>query len=57
MPDTDLEEENGSIWERNVELPGLTFKVQEHFNVGIGGMVWEGGILLAQFLRSAVMSR
>ena len=46
--------DEGSIWDRSVELDGnLKLTVQEQWGVGIGGTVWEGGILLAQYLRWA----
>ena len=46
-------EEEGSIWDRSVELPAVRLTAQEQWGVGIGGTVWEGGILLAQYLRQA----
>ena len=45
------DEEEGSLWSRTVEVGQCKLSVEEHWGVGIGGTLWEGGILLAQYLR------
>lgn len=46
-----------SLWSRRFEFDDgssndkTTVAIEEEWNAGIGGTAWEGGVLLARFLR------
>eukprot|EP00884_Botryococcus_braunii_P001696 jgi/Botrbrau1/11527/Bobra.0393s0006.1 len=48
----DMENEE-TMWTRNFDFNGLHLRVEEEWGLGIGGTVWEGGVLLASFVSSS----
>lgn len=50
MSESGSEDDKHSMWSRPFTFGGRQVRVEEGWGVGIGGTVWEGGVLLAQYL-------
>ncbi|KAK9839041.1 hypothetical protein WJX74_008313 [Apatococcus lobatus] len=50
VSDSDDESWQGLTCTRNFVFNGVPVSVQEHWGTSIGGSVWEGGVLLAEYL-------
>ncbi|DBA97407.1 hypothetical protein WJX77_010391 [Trebouxia sp. C0004] len=56
MSDSGSEDDSHSMWSRPFNFAGRQVRVEEGWGVGIGGTVWEGGVLLAQYLSSTAFA-